>query len=217
VLTVHTIPGSPYARAVLVILEEKRQRYRLEPLTPDSLNSEEHLSRHPFGKVPVIEHEGFHLYETQAILRYLDRLLPEPPLTPRDIRQAARMDQVMNITDWYLFTGVSDVIAFERIVKPAVLGLEADEARVAAAMPAARRVISELGRLLDEHDFFCGDALSLADIIAAPHIDFLAQTPEWRDIGSPHRALCAWLERMMARPSFQATTWERVAESAQAV
>jgi glutathione S-transferase len=217
VLTVHTIPGSPYARAVLVILEEKRQRYRLEPLTPDSLNSEEHLSRHPFGKVPVIEHEGFHLYETQAILRYLDRLLPEPPLTPRDIRQAARMDQVMNITDWYLFTGVSDVIAFERIVKPAVLGLEADEARVAAAMPAARRVISELARLLDGYDFFCGDALSLADIIAAPHIDFLAQTPEWRDIGSPHRALCAWLERMMARPSFQATTWERVAESAQAV
>ncbi len=40
--------------------------------------SAEHLARHPFGRVPVLEHDGFMLYETQAILRYLDRVLPQP-------------------------------------------------------------------------------------------------------------------------------------------
>ena len=53
----------------------------------------------------MLEHNGFLLYETQAILRYLDRVLPTPALTPADPRRAARMDQVMNVTDWYLFQG----------------------------------------------------------------------------------------------------------------
>jgi glutathione S-transferase len=39
--------------------------------------------------VPVLEHDGFLLYETQAILRYLDRVLPKPALTP-PIRSAPR-------------------------------------------------------------------------------------------------------------------------------
>jgi len=53
--------------------------------------------------VPVLEHDGFVLYETAAILRYLDRVLPDPRLTPADARRAARMDQLMSINDWYLF------------------------------------------------------------------------------------------------------------------
>ena len=82
------------------------------PVAPGAAKSPEHLARHPFGRVPVLEHDGFMLYETQAILRYLDRVLPQPALTPADPRRAARMDQVMNINDWYLFQGVGNVIAF---------------------------------------------------------------------------------------------------------
>jgi glutathione S-transferase len=214
--TVYTIPGSPYARAVLTALEEKGASYRVVPLSPEILQSQEHLARHPFGKMPVIEHKDFQLYETQAILRYLDRVLREPPLSPCEARAAARMDQVMNITDWYLFHGVSDVIAFERLVKPRVLGLDADEDRVASALPGARRVLCELARLLANSPFMAGDTLSLGDLIAAPHIDFLAQTPEWSEIGAPHPNLSAWLGRLNARASFQATTWERVAALAEA-
>ena len=54
--TVHTIPGSPFARAVPATLEEKGASYRLAPMAPGARKSPEHLARHPFGRVPVLEH-----------------------------------------------------------------------------------------------------------------------------------------------------------------
>jgi glutathione S-transferase len=213
---VHTIPGSPFARAVLAMLEEKGAPYRLAPVAPGSFQSPEHLARHPFGRVPVLEHDGFVLYETQAILRYLDRVLPSPSLTPADPKRAARMDQVMNINDWYLFPGVGNVIVFHRVVGPRVMGLKPDEAAISAAMPKARIVFTELARLLGEQTFFTGDTLSLADLLLAPAVAFFTATPEWAELGAPHANLVAWLARMEARPSMQATTWERVSEMAKA-
>jgi len=214
--TVHTIPGSPFARAVLATLEEKGAAYQIAPVAPGTFQSPQHLARHPFGRVPVMEHDGFRLYETQAILRYLDRILPAPALTPADPRRAARMDQVMNINDWYLFPGVGSVIVFHRVVGPRVMGLTPDEAAIASAMPKARTVFSELARLLGEQPFFTGDALSLADLMVAPAVGFFTLTPEWTELGAPHANLVAWLSRMEARPSLKATTWERVTEMAKA-
>ena len=214
--TVHTVPGSPFARAVLATLEEKGARYRLAPLAPNASKSPEHLARHPFGRVPAFEHDGFMLYETQAILRYLDRVLPQPALTPADPRRAARMDQVMNINDWYLFHGVGNVIVFHRVIAPQLMGLKPDEAAIEAAMPRARTVFTELARLLGEQPFFAGDSVSLADLMVAPAAAFFTATPEWAELGVPHANLVAWLKRMEARPSLQATTWERVSEMAKA-
>ena len=88
---IHSIPGSPFGRAVMATLEEKRARYRLVPVMPGTMKTPAHLALHPFGRVPVLEHDGFWLYETQAILRYLDRVLPKPPLTPDDAKRAARI------------------------------------------------------------------------------------------------------------------------------
>ena len=214
--TVHSIPGSPFGRAALATLEEKGASYRLSPVAPGTLRSPEHLARHPFGRVPVLEHDGFLLYETQAILRYLDRVLPAPALTPADPKRAARMDQVMNVNDWYLFQGVANVIAFHRVVGPRLMGLQPDEAAIEAAMPKARTVFAELARLLGEQPYFTGDAVSLADLLIAPQLAFFTQTPEWSGLSAPHANIIAWLARMEARPSFQATTWDRVAEMAKA-
>ena len=213
---VHSIPGSPFGRAVLTTLEEKGASYRLSPVAPGTLRSPEHLARHPFGRVPVLDHDGFLLYETQAILRYLDRVLPNPALTPADLRRAARMDQVMNVNDWYLFQGVANVIVFHRVIGPRLMGLTPDEAAIEAAMPKARAVLEELARLLGGQPFFAGEAISLADLLVAPQLGFLKQTPEWSVLGAPHKNLAAWLARMEARPSLKATTWERVSELAQA-
>ena len=66
---VHSIPGSPFGRAVLATLEEKHASFGLLPVAPGGLRKEPHISRHPFGRVPVLEHDGFSLYERQAILR----------------------------------------------------------------------------------------------------------------------------------------------------
>ena len=122
--------------------------------------------------MPVIEHDGFRLYETQAILRYLDRVLPQPALTPSDIKRAARMDQVMNINDWYLFHGVGNVIIFHRVIAPRLMGLTPDEEAIKAAMPKAQTVFDELAKLLGEQPYFAGDTLSLADLLLAPAVDF---------------------------------------------
>jgi glutathione S-transferase len=207
---VHSTPGSPFGRAVLITLEEKCAPYRLAPVAPTTFRSAQHLNRHPFGRVPVLEHGGFLLYETQAILRYLDRVLPNPALTPADAKSAARMDQVMNINDWYLFQGVNSVIGFNRVVKPRLLGLPPDEAAIAAAMPKAHAVFDELARLLGGTLYFAGDALSLADLLVAPQIDFFHDQPEWLPLTDQHPNLGTWLERINARPSLKATTWQRL-------
>ena len=213
---VYSIPGSPFGRAVLAALEEKGASYRLSPVAPGSFKSPEHMARHPFGRVPVLQHGDFMLYETQAILRYLDRVLPTPALTPADPRAAARMDQAMGVNDWYLFQGCGAVIGFQRVVGPKLMGLTPDEGVIEAAMPRAHMVFAELARQLGDQRFFIGDALSLADLMLAPQVEFFTQTPEWAALGAPHPNLVAWLERMEARPSLMATTWERVADMAKA-
>jgi glutathione S-transferase len=213
---IHSIPGSPFGRAVLAALEEKRAAYRLRAVAPAAIRGAEHLALHPFGRVPVLEHGDYRLYETQAILRYIDRVLPEPALTPADPRAAGRMDQALNINDWYLFPGVANVIAFQRVVRPRLLGLAADEAAIAEAMPRAARVFAELARLLGAQPFFAGEDLSLADLVIAAQLDFFLETPEWPVLADPHPALTAWLGRLRDRPSLRATTWERVAALAAA-
>jgi glutathione S-transferase len=213
---VHSIPGSPFGRAVLATLEEKGARYRLSPVAPGTMRTPEHLSRHPFGRIPVLEHNDFELYESQAILRYLDRVLPTPALTPGDARAAARMDRAMNVNDWYLFQGVGNVIGFHRLVRQRFLGLPPDEAAIEAAMPQAHAVFKELARLLGEQPYFAGDTVSLADLLIAPQLSFLTLTPEWSVLGGPQANIVDWLGRMEARPSLQATTLDRVVEMAKA-
>lgn len=213
---VHSIPGSSFGRAVLIALEEKGAPYRFSAVAPGTLRAEPHISRHAFGRVPVLEHGDFLLYETQAILRYLDRVLPQPALTPADVRAAARMDQVMNLNDWYLFQGVGNVIGFERVVAPRILGRPADEDAIVAAMPKAHEVYGELSRLLGRQPYFAGDELSLADIMVAPQLAFFSELPEWGPLTAGNPNLVAWLARMNDRPSLQATTWERVTAMAEA-
>jgi glutathione S-transferase len=211
---VHSIPGSPFGRAVFAVLHEKGADFTLAPVSPGTLKVEPHISRHPFGRIPVLDDGDFRLYETQAILRYLDRVLPSPALSPSEPKALARMDQAMNVSDWYLFQGVASVIGFQRVVGPRILGLTPDEDAIAAAMPKAHQVFAELDRLLGGQRFFAGDKVSLADFMIAPQLDFFAETPEWKPLSAGRDNLAPWLERMNARPSMLATTWAEVAAMA---
>ena len=215
-IVVHTVPGSPYGRAVLMALETKRAGYRLAAMGPGEARAERHLALHPFGRVPAIEHGDFTLYETQSILRYVDRLYPEPALSPEGLEALARMDQVLNICDWYLMQGVNNVIGYHRIVAPRVFGAAPDEAAIAAAMPRAHLVMGVLAKTLGAKPFLMSEQPTLADILVVAHLDFLAMTPEWRSLIDGAPALAPWFERMRAMPGFQATTWERLTAMAQA-
>ena len=203
-IVVYGIPGSPFMRAVQMGLEEKHAAYRIAAMGPGETKSKAYLKKHPFGRMPAFEHGDFGLYETQAILRYLDDVFPEPPFEPSDPREAARVNQIIGINDWYFFPKAAAVIVFQRIIGPTLLGTTTDEAVVAAAVPMARTCIAELDRLLGGQRFLAGDRLSIADLMLAPQLDFFAATPEGKSLLAETR-LKPWLVRMNARPSMQAT------------
>lgn len=213
---VHSVVGSPFGRAALATLEAKGASYGFATVEFAALGSPAHLARHPFGKVPVLEHGDFVLYETQAILRYIDRVLPVPELTPADPRVAARMDQAIAICDGYLFPRVGRVIAFNRFVGPNLMGQQPDEAALAKAVPKGRQILGVLDRLLGAQSFFAGDALSLADIVLGSHLAFLSRAPDWPALTEGTPNLVDYAERINALPSFVATTWKRIAALAQA-
>ncbi|MBV9622152.1 MAG: glutathione S-transferase [Gammaproteobacteria bacterium] len=212
---VHGIPGSPYVRAALLSLEEKGADYHLAVMQFGTLKQEPHLSRHPFRRIPAFEHQEWTLYETQAIMRYVDAVLPEPKLQPEEPRAAARMNQVMGIVDWYVMRQISMTITFNRVVKPR-FNMLVDEAVIANAIPEARTCVAELSRLLDGHEWMAGGALSLADLLLAPHLSMFAAAPEGQEILWQQRNLKDWLQRIEARPGMQNTTWDRLLERAAA-
>ncbi|MGC2411423.1 MAG: glutathione S-transferase family protein [Stellaceae bacterium] len=214
-MIVHGVPGSPYVRAALLTLEEKGADYELAAMQLGALKQQPHLSRHPFGRIPAFEHHGWMLYETQAIMRYVDSVVPGPPLQPEEPRLAARMNQLMGIADWYLMPQVSRTITFNRVVAPR-FGRPVDETAVVQAIPEARNCIAEISRLLDGHKWMAGDALSLADLLLAPHLSMFALAPEGEQILRDHGNLTSWLARIEARPSMQATGWDRLLERAAA-
>src|SRR5262245_13365566 len=78
----------------------------------ERLRGEVHLKLHPFVRVPILQHGDYRLYETQAILRYTDALVPNPSLQPTDPRTIGRMNQIIGINDWYLFPLLSAGVVF---------------------------------------------------------------------------------------------------------
>jgi glutathione S-transferase len=207
-IVVHTIPGSPFARQALLACEEKGVPWRLQPMAPGQHKQPEHLARHPFGRIPAIEHDGFRLYEAQAIVRYIDAAFDGPSLTPADPKQMARMSQVLNVLDWYVMPSLTSGIGFNRVVAP-VFGIPVNEEAVKAAMDPGRVCLKALEDLLGSQPYFAGDAVSLADLGAVAHLDMLPGTPEGAELmaGSP---LLAWLDRMAERPSVQRTAMMRI-------
>jgi glutathione S-transferase len=203
-INVYGIPGSPFLRSVEIALNEKGVDYQFHPLTPGQHKEPEHLARHPFGRVPTFEHDGFGIYETQAIIRYVDDVFPDPPLTPGNAQQRSRMNQVIGIIEWYFFPKAAAPIAFNRIIGPKLLGLPSDEAAITEAMPMARTCFDVLDGILGDQPYFGGDRVSIADIMLAAQLDLLSETGEGRELITGTR-LEAWLKRMVARPSFAAT------------
>lgn len=171
------------------------------------------MERHPFGRIPAFTHGDFQLYETQAILRYVDAVFPGIALQPKAPRAAARMDQMIGIVDWYFFRDVGTTIIFNRVVAPA-FGMPTDEAACAAAIPKAKICTHELDRLIGDNAYVAGGDLSLADLMLAPHLEYFAMSPEGITLLEPYPRLRAYLARLQERPSMQATSWERLKQAA---
>lgn len=205
-VTLFGAPYSVYTRSARLALIEKGVGYTLEMVDvhgPGGMPPE-HLGRQPFGKIPVLDHAGFLLYETGAILRYVDEAFPGPALQPVDARHRARMNQAISICDSYLYPHAVWGIFVERISKPK-RGLAADEQKIQASLPKAAACYTAFANILDSQDYLCGDAVSLADLHAAPMLACLAMTPEGRSLMAAHARLEKWWQRMAVRGAMRET------------
>src|SRR5262249_30093081 len=101
-LVLHGYHYSVYLRIVRLVLAEKGVQYARVEVNPFAADvPAEYLRLHPFGRVPTLVHDGFVLFETSAITRYIDRAFSGPRLQPQDARAAARMDQIIAVVDAY--------------------------------------------------------------------------------------------------------------------
>ena len=203
-IIVHGIPGSPFLRSVEITLKEKAAPYQLRAMSPGDMKTPAHLAMHPFGRIPMFEQGDFTLYETQAIIRYVDDIFPSPPLTPADPQDRARMNQVIGVIESYLFPKATAPIGFNRIIGPRLLGLPPNEEAVSEAMPTARTCFAALDQLLGDKACFGGDDISLADIMLGAQLDLFSECAEGRELIAG-TCLRPWLDRMRARHSFAET------------
>lgn len=205
-VTVHGPSYSTYTRSVRLALEEKGVDYRLEEvdILKGAGQAPEHLRRHPFGKVPAFEHDGFALYETVAILRYVDEAFPGPALQPADAKDRARMSQIIAVVDSYGYGPMIQKLFIQRAVVP-MMGGSADEAIVAEALPAVRKAAAALDALAADGPWLVGSALSLADLHLAPVIGYLGMTPEGKEALASCGRLGRWWRGIAERPSVKRT------------
>jgi glutathione S-transferase len=201
---VYGLAGSTYVWSTRLALAEKGVAHELVEIGFGQHREEPHLSRHPFAKMPAFEHDGFALYETQAILRYIDEGFPVAPLQPTDLHQFSRMNQIIGIVDAYAYPSIIGGIVFNRVLAPR-LGLPVDEAAVAAALPRARLSVSEISRLMGDDPYLAGERVSLADLMAIPLFHYFARLPEGEAPLAEQPNIRPWMRRMEERQSFQVT------------
>ncbi|MFN3460953.1 MAG: glutathione S-transferase family protein [Oceanibaculum sp.] len=204
-LTLHGYRYSVYARIARLICAEKGIGYRWVEVNPFASDlPDSFLALHPFRRVPVLEHDGFVLYETVAISRYLDEAFPGIPLQPSDPRDRARLAQIVAIIDAYGYWPMVRQVFAHRVFRP-YLGEPADDEQVNAGIMAARKVLAALEALAAEDGYLTGGALSLADLHAAPMVAYFTMAAEGRTALSAYPRLTAWWAKMSKRPSLADT------------
>jgi glutathione S-transferase len=162
------------------------------------------MARHPFGKIPAFEHAGFRIYEAGAITRYVDEVFSGPRLQPDEPRGRARMNQIISILDSYAYRTLVWDIYVERVSRPAS-GANADEQKIAAALPKAGVCLSALSDLMDDAPWLAGSAISLADLHAAPMFAVFRLAPEGLKLLGGENRLQEWWVRVSTRQSFVRT------------
>src|SRR3954471_7226346 len=178
-LTLYGFPRSSYVNIVRMILTHKDVAFHFHDLEA-VMGKPEHLALHPFDRVPILKHGDFTVYETSAIVSYVDEAFAGPRLTPQDVRARGRMNQWISAVNSYYYPYMIYHVTHERIVFPE-LGIASDEAVVAHALPKVELGLGVLEReLSDGRDFLVGPDLSLADFFLLPSTFAFSLTEEGR-------------------------------------
>jgi glutathione S-transferase len=195
---VHGARYSVYTRIVRLTLEEKGVAYRLvevDIFAPEGPPAG-YAARHPFGRIPAFEHDGFRLFETGAITRYIDEAFSGPPLQPTEPKQRAAMNQIISIMDSYGFRTLVWDVFVERVRKDAP-----NEDVVQAALPKAKTILQALTDIKATNPWFSGVAPSLADLYVAPMLILFRLAPDGAALLATRPELVDWLQQFNERPS----------------
>ena len=204
--TVYGATYSTYVRTVRLTLEEKGVPYDLVDIDVFASGGppSEYLKIHPFGRIPSFEHDGFRMYEAVPIARYVDEAFSGPLLQPSDIRERARMNQIIGVLDNYAYRTLVWDIYVERSSGPRA-GKIPDEQRIASALPRARTCLNVLSGLMEGGKWLAGSVPTLADLHAAPMFDYFLRTSEGQDLMTSVPPLMRWWNQIAERPSVRAT------------
>lgn len=194
VLKVHGVPPSTFTRTVLLACHEKGIDYELVPTVPNDI-----ASINPFRKIPAITHGDLVLYESTAILRYLDRTFPGPKLWPDDSVGIAICDQ------WVSAVCDSLVNAALRYMASRFGFLPVPAEMQRQYLDKTREIVPIFDRQLGRTRFLAGDALTAADLFLAPVLFYFPDIPELRAIGEAAPNCARWAREMAERPSVGAT------------
>jgi glutathione S-transferase len=205
-LKLHYLSGSPYAWRVWLALEHKRIPYELKAMSFDAgdFKRPEFLALNPRHRVPVIVDDGFALYESAAIVEYLeDRQPGEPRLFSADPHERAVQRRMVREADQYFATALELLVDAVLFTPPERWSDE----RIAAAYADIRRELA-LWETLIAGDFLAG-ALSAADFTLFPEVALVqriaGRKPDPDATESMGTKMTAWMERMRSLPVVQRT------------
>ncbi len=194
-LKLYHIPPSVNSRRVWIALLEKELPFEevLVKLDGDQYQSE-FLEINPFHHIPVLVDDGFRIVESLAILDYLEAKYPAPSLMPTDAKAIATVRMVQQVTLNELWSPMI------RLSSEAMGFVKNDPQKLEKAHQQVLTVLNFFENLLRNSPYFGGTHLTLADITAGTMVP---QLPSIGVLLNNYPKLSDWIERLMARPSWQ--------------
>jgi glutathione S-transferase len=164
-LKLHVFPLSPRAFKVLFAAHQLGIDYELQfvDLFKGQQNTPEFRALNPHSRMPVLEEDGYVLWESNAIVNYLASKRPEANLLPAEMRARLAVEkwQFWDSNHW---DPTCAIFVFERFVKGAIGRGEADPAEIARGEQLFKRVAPALDAELGKHRYVAGDRFTVADI-----------------------------------------------------
>ncbi len=199
----HGFDGSTYVRTARIVMRRKGVAYDQNPVNvlKGEPRQEEHLARHPFGKVPVLDIDERRLRETDAIVRYVEATRDGPSAIPEGAWDRARMDEVMSLVHAYGYDALVGVAFYH--IKPDFIGNPTEEQH-RETLETAKRFMDLVGEIREGDPWLAGAHASLADYYLGPLIFYIGLTPHLDEVLNAGD-LSDWWERLKRDEDFAAT------------
>ena len=195
-------PRSTYVRTARMGLAEKGVKYMLQPVGP---HTSEILAVHPFGRLPAFRDGRLALFETSAILRYVEETFPGPSLVPGTIRDRARCEQWVSAINAYYYDLMIRRYVLQYIFPKGPDG-KPDRSVLDAAVKEMPEKLAILEGAYGGRDVLAGNAVSMADLFLAPILHYVEQFPEGKQLLANYPNLMRGQAAMRARTSFTETS-----------